>query len=217
MARFGHYGEYLKKRWDELGGEAATEAVRRKTGARTERDMPWGRNDELAQDYANQFKAAQMPIFVRIAGELHHTLGHRDVGLGHKAGGNHYMTANGPIATDILVLKDLDGSGHTQLVDCFSSMGGPESKPLWNPIEENADRTWLQPPVPEGAKPPKPSEPPPSTPSADERFDAVLTQLERFGKKLDALETAVKALAERRSPEYEFRLFGQSVTLRPKS
>lgn len=146
--RFGNYGVYLKTRWDVLGGEAATEAVRQKTGARTEADMPWGRNDELAQDFANQFKAAQMPIFVRIAGELHHTHGNRDVGLGSKSGGNNWQTPNGPIATDVIVLKDLDGSDAVQLVDCFSSMGGPETKPSWNEIEPNADRTFVVPPKP---------------------------------------------------------------------
>src|SRR6185503_12743752 len=98
MARFGDYGDYLKRRCEELGFEAKTEEVRRRTGAFREADMLWGRDDVLAQNWANQFKAAQCGIFVQIAGELHHTLGHRDVGLGSKPGGNNFSTSNGPIA-----------------------------------------------------------------------------------------------------------------------
>jgi hypothetical protein len=149
--RFGNYGDYLEKRWKELGGEAATEAVRQRLGIFTEDQMPWATDEERGHQLAAEFLKAQMPIFVRIAGELHHLQGHRDVGLGKKTGGNRWETTNGPIATDILVLRDLDGSDAVQLVDCFGSMGGPETKPGWNAIDPNADREFVVPPVPEDA------------------------------------------------------------------
>jgi len=197
--RFGDYGDYLKRRWDELGGEAATEKVRQRTGAHREADMPWGRNDEQAQDWANQFKAAQCSIFVQIAGELHHTLGHRDVGLGSKPGGNNFPTANGPIATDIIVLKDLDGGPEVQLVDCFSSMGGPETKPGWAEIEPNSDRTWLQPPAPTGPTPiPIPVPPPtPPTPTIPPELLQRVAELETKGAELARrIDDVARSLAE---------------------
>lgn len=149
--RFGDYGDYLKRRWDELGGEAATQAVREKTGVYEESQMPWESSPEFANALAEQFKRAQCPIFVQIAGELHHTQGHTDVGLGYKPAGNNWETANGPIASDIIVLRSLDGEGVFQWVDCFSSMGGPEAKPQWAVIDPNYDRTWLKPPEPDGS------------------------------------------------------------------
>jgi hypothetical protein len=151
--RFGNYGDYLKQRWDELGAEAAIEAVRQRLGIFKESQMPWDTDEERGHHLAAEFLKAQMPIFVRIAGELHHVQGHADVGLGKKTGGNRWETVNGPIATDILVLRDLDGSDAVQLVDCFSSMGGPETKPGWNEIEPNADREFVVPPVPAGDAP----------------------------------------------------------------
>lgn len=212
--RFGDYGEYLKRRWDELGGEAATEAVRRSTGARTERDMPWNTDPVRAQFYADQFRAAQCAIFVEIAGELHHTFGHADVGLGRKPSGNHYESASGPVATDIIVLKDLDGGAEVQLIDCFSSMAGPESKPRWDAVEPNSDRTWVQPPVPAGAQPqpsPEPAPEPVAPPS-----DAVLEAIAALDRKVDALRQNVEALRGRPFPSYSATLFGQRITFTPK-
>lgn len=161
--RFGNYSEYLKRRWAELGGEEATERARRETGVFREQDMGWSETDAESQARAEQraevFKNAQMPIFIQIAGELHHTQGHRDVGLGKKNGGNRWELDGDDVATDILVLKDLDGGPDDQLVDCFSSMGGPETKPSWNEIEPNSDRTFVVPPVPSGDVPPVTGDP----------------------------------------------------------
>lgn len=160
MARFNEYGDYLVQRWKELGGEAATDAVRKRTGIEKEEQMPWGVDQQRAEALAEEFKAVQCPIFVRIVGELHHKQGHKDVGLGRKNGGNNWQTSNGPVASDIIVLKSLDGDGSFQWVDCFSSMGGPAAKPGWAVIEPNTDRTWLEPPPPEpSVVPAEPSAP----------------------------------------------------------
>jgi hypothetical protein len=150
--RFGNYEAYLKTRWTELDGEGATDAARRETGVFREQDMGWDNEatHPLAEQRAEVFKRAQMPIFIQIAGELHHKHGHRDVGLGKKNSGNRWELPGDDVATDILVLKDLDGSDAVQLVDCFSSMGGPETKPGWNEIEPNSDRSFVVPPVPAG-------------------------------------------------------------------
>jgi hypothetical protein len=152
MARFGNYEDYLKRRWIELRGEDATDAARHRTGVFREQDMGWDNEatHPLAEQRAEEFKKAQMPIFVQIAGELHHALGHKDVGLGKKNSGNRWELEGDDVATDIIVLKDLDGGGGVQLVDCFSSMGGPETKPMWAEIEPNSDRSFVVPPVPAG-------------------------------------------------------------------
>jgi len=159
MSSFQEYGDYLIRRWDELGGEAATQAVRQRTGIFKEDQMPWGVDQTRAEALAEEFKAAQCPIFVRIAGELFHQQGHKDVGLGSKPGGNNWQTPNGPVASDIIVLKSLDGDGTFQWVDCFSSMGGPQAKPQWAVIEPNTDRAWLQPPPPGATPDPGPKPP----------------------------------------------------------
>jgi hypothetical protein len=91
--RFENYGDYLTRRWEELGFEAATEAVRQRTGVFKEDQMPWTTDQPRAEALAEEFKAVQCPIFVRIVGELHHQQGHRDVGLGRKPGGNNWQTA----------------------------------------------------------------------------------------------------------------------------
>jgi hypothetical protein len=109
--RFENYGDYLTRRCEELGFEAATEAVRQRTGVFKEDQMPWTTDQPRAEALAEQFKAVQCPIFIRIVGELHHQQGHGDVGLGRKPGGNNSMTAVGPVASDIIVLKSLDGDG----------------------------------------------------------------------------------------------------------
>jgi len=179
MSKFQEYAEYLTRRWAELGGEAATQAVRQRTGIFREEQMPWTTDQPRAEALAEEFKAVQCPIFVRIAGELFHQQGHKDVGLGRKPSGNNWQTPNGPVASDIIVLKSLDGDGTFQWVDCFSSMGGPGAKPQWGVIEPNTDRTWLEPPPPDG----------PIVPTID-------TTTTTGGEEDGMTESAVKALID---------------------
>lgn len=197
---FGDYGDYLARRWEELGGEAATQKVREKTGVYTEDQMQWDDHPELAEARAEEFKRVQCPIFVQIVGELYHLQQHHDVGLGEKKSGSHWETENGPIASDIIVLKSLNGDGSFQWVDAFSSMGGPESKPQWAVIEPNYDRKWLEPPVPDGSDTGDGGngEQPPAN---NEDVAALVEEVKALRQELDAL----KAVALKR---------GDSVGLR---
>lgn len=155
MSDFNNYEDYLKARCNDLGFEAATQEVRQRLGIYKEDQMPWETNEPLAQQYAEEFKKAQCPIFVEIAGEMHHVQGNHDVGVGSKPDGNNWTMPDGrKIASDIIVLKSLDGDGSFQWVDAFSSMGGPEAKPQWAVIEPNYDRSWIVPVVPGGASAP---------------------------------------------------------------
>jgi len=213
--RFGNYRDYVHKRCDDLGFEDRTEEVRNRTGVHSDADMGWDTNPEQAEGYQRQFKAVQMPIFVQIAGELHHKIGHKDVGLGKKNGGNNWTLPSGEkIATDIIVLKDLDGSGATELIDCFSSMGGPESKPRWDAIEPNSDREFIVPPVP-GQVDPGPIDPPVEPPQqgltkeeVQAMIDAALVPYLQRGDKV-GLECASGTLlcAEGGGPEEAHETF----------
>jgi hypothetical protein len=159
---FRKYDTYLKKRWAELGVEEKTEAVRQKTGVRSVEDF-MALDDAHQHEAEKLFKEAQCPAFFQILGELHHVMGHKDVGAGRKDGGNMWQG----MATDIIVIKETDEQGNVisnnnvQLIDAVSDMGGPDAGPSgWAVIAPNSDRRFVVPPVPADFTPVVPKDEP---------------------------------------------------------
>lgn len=105
MARYRSVEEILgfyNKRWNELGIEEKTEALRQKTGIHNDKEM----ETVLLSDPARagraeaEFKQLQIPAFIQIVGEMHHLNGWKDVGLGNKPGGNRWEIPGGSVAVD---------------------------------------------------------------------------------------------------------------------
>lgn len=145
---------YMQQRWRELDVAGQIQPIKDEFGVTDNRGMERLRDvDRGSHDRAEEkFRAIQAPAFFRIVGELYWQKGFKDVGLGRKTGGTRWEDK----ATDIIVLKPLNGDGKVRLVDAINGAGYPEAAPTWGVIEDNPERTWVEPPRVEG-----PIEPPP--------------------------------------------------------
>ena len=142
---------YLERRWVELGVPQQIAAVKQATGIQNDAEMTALRHRAEAgdadartrHDAAEQkFREAQCPPFFQIIAELYWG-GKRDVGLGKKTSGANWEGK----ATDVIVLKPLEGAGPVRLIDAMVANGYPDAHPGWSVMDFNPDRTWVEPPV----------------------------------------------------------------------
>lgn len=169
---FRNFGDYLIRRWNELGvPEKTAEVTRKNSVTKTERAALKNLSDvrksgrkmatkppKRLLDLEEAYKAVQCPAFVRIVGELFHEHGKKDVGLNTKDSGNNWTLEDGrKVATDIVAIKPTDASGKVvagnfHLIDAISSSNSADARPGWNDIGENGNsaRPWVEPPVPSG-------------------------------------------------------------------
>ena len=148
---------YLERRWMELGVPAAMQAIRDRYNVHVNDDMGKLRehDPDLVARIEVEFKAVQVPAFLRVVSELHHDKGMKDVGLSIKTGGNRWRLPDGrEVATDIVTLAPLDAQltiSNFQVVDGSSAVGYPQTGPLWKIHGTNNDkkRPWAIPPRPE--------------------------------------------------------------------
>lgn len=155
---------YLQRRWVELGVPDDVEAIKRDTGIQNDSEMTDLRikgeqGDSAARekhdDAERRFRAVQTPAFFEAIGELYWNKGMNDVGLGRKTGGANWEGK----ATDIIVLKPVNGAGQVLQIDAVSGNGYPDAHVGWSPIDFNPERTWEEPPHP-SAGPVDPTPPP---------------------------------------------------------
>lgn len=164
------YRDYFAQRWREMGIDRQSQAIADREGfanldafEKLNPDNPAIATDPSLWDQArynriaDECKSIQCPALIRIAGELHHHQGHRDVGLNVKEHGNRWTDPRIPrsIATDIIAIKPSDGDGNVvpgnfHIIDTMFAVGTPFTRPDWGSHGENHDasRPWIEPPQP---------------------------------------------------------------------
>ena len=157
---------YIEKRWYELGIPAETERIRVKHGGPTQKQINewYATGDPRGPAIGNELFHLHAPAFHRILGELHWHKGFKDVGAGRKTNGHHWQG----MAEDVVVLKPLDTSGNiisgpVRLIDAVFAMGGVDARIVWNTLDPNSERTWVEPQHP-GTPAPDPTPAPAPTP-----------------------------------------------------
>ena len=210
------YSDYVERRWRELQVEETMMRVLDGLGLSTDEiEAIYKRKDKpRIAEIERAFYAVQCPALFRIAGELHYQLGHKDVGLSLKKGGNKWEDRG----TDVFAIKPTDADGNVVpgidvLVDVMSSGGTYHSRPIWKVHGANNDskRKWVLPPQPDASPVPAPGPVPPAPPSPGpdpETHECPPCDRPHIDLPHAEMVAVIKAAAEAHGPER----FGEKLT-----